>query len=148
MRLGVVEPALGVGWGGRWRAVAPSGAGSDCCMHRMPPCAAFMQHSCACMCSACAAFMRHAHACGGGRIFSFVIYQFDSAACVDSNSRKITVLKNSCEGLSRMARVARARGARAHVRNVPSYVPPNSIVRNLESLDRCWCAHLFTLLIN
>ena len=101
--------------------------------------------------AACAAFMRHAHACvecGGGRFFSFVIYQFDSAACVDSNSRKITVLKNSCEGLSRMARVARARGARAHVRNVPSYVPPNSIVRNLESLDRCWCAHLFTLLIN
>jgi hypothetical protein len=63
------------------------------CMHRMPSCAAFMQHSCACMLHA-----QHACACmlhsAAAEFFSFVIYQFDSAACVDSKSRKITV--DSC----------------------------------------------------
>jgi hypothetical protein len=51
------------------------------------------------------------------------------------DGRKMMEINNSCEGLSRMARAARARarGTRAHVRNVPSPVPPNSTVRNLES---------------
>jgi hypothetical protein len=52
-----------------------------------------------------------------------------------------------------MARAARARecGARAHVRNVPSSVLPNSTVRNLESPNTrtlYFFAHLSVRLIN
>ena len=39
---------------------------------------------------------------------------------------RVVCFKNSCEELSR---IARARAAREHVRNVPSSVPPNSTVR-------------------